>query len=135
MASARVQMVRRYWDEAWTNGETAYLSEFYAPTFRVNDEEETPEGFGDGIRAWRQHFPDFTVDVNDVWESTDAVITRLTFTGTHLGDFRVLPATGRTMQGSGLEVFEFDGSRVVRQWHETDHWEMFRQLGAPFTQP
>ena len=135
MASTRVQMVRRYWDEAWTKGETGYLSDFYAPTFHVNDEEQTPQEFGNGIHAWRKHFPDFAVDIDHVWEAPDAVITRLTFAGTHLGDFRVLPATGRTMKASGIEVFEFVGSHVARQWHETDHWEMFRQLGAAFTRP
>lgn len=31
---------------------------------------------------------------------------------------------------SGLDVFEFgaDG-KVVQHWHETDHWELFAQLG------
>ena len=127
----RVQSVRRYWDEAWSQGRVEVLSEFYAATYRENDELLTPESFAGHLLRWREKFPDFRVDVDRVWTTPEAVITRVVYSGTHSGDFTFLPATGRAVRCSGLDAFEFDTSgKVVQHWHETDHWELFEQLGV-----
>ena len=124
------QKVRRYWQEAWTEARVDYLHEFYAPTFRENDETLTPGEFGGHIITWRQKFPDFAVTVDRIWSWPGGVATRVIFTGTHLGDFKVLPATGRETRQAGLDIFEFEGELVVQHWHETDHSVMWDQLGA-----
>lgn len=123
--------VARYWREAWTEGDVGYLETFYAPTFRQNDEVLTPADFGTAIVDWRRKFPDFAVSVDRTFSWPGGIGTRVTYTGTHLGDFKVLPATGRTIRVGGLDIFEFDEQDlVVRHWHETDHYDMFVQLGA-----
>ena len=124
------EKVERYWQDAWTDGRVEYLHEFYAPTFRQNHDTLTPNEFGDAILAWRLKFPDFTVAVDRMFTWPSCVATRVTFTGTHRGDFQVLPATGRTIRVGGLDIFEFDEGLVVQHWHETDHFDMFVQLGA-----
>lgn len=127
---ARVQLLRRYWDEAWSQGSVHVLSDVYAPHYRENDEDLTPEQFSGHLLRWREKFPDFRAEIERYWLSDDAVTTRVMYTGTHLGDFPFLPATGRRVHTSGLDVFEFnDEGRVVQHWHETDHWELFEQLG------
>lgn len=128
---ARVQLVQRYWAEAWSSGRVGILSQFYAASFRENDEELTPDQFAEHLLGWRQKFPDFRADVVRVWSTPEAVMTRVVYTGTHLGDFSFLPATGRAFRSSGLDAFEFDPhGKVVQHWHETDHWELFEQIGA-----
>ncbi len=129
-ADPRVQLVMRYWQEAWSQGRLEVLSEFYAAPFRENDEEHMPESFAEGLVQWRKIFPDFRAEVDQVWTTPDAVITRVIYTGTHQGDFSFLPATGLTFRSGGLDVFEFDTEgKVAQHWHETDHWELFSQLG------
>jgi predicted ester cyclase len=41
-----------------------------------------------------------------------------------------LPASGRSFTLSGIDIFEFVDGQVVQHWHETDHLELFTQLGA-----
>lgn len=131
MDDARVHLVQRYWAEAWSAGHVGILDQFYAASFRENDEELTPDQFAEHLLRWREKFPDFRADVVRVWSTPEAVMTRVVYTGTHRGDFSFLPATGRAVRSSGLDVFEFDPQgRVVQHWHETDHWELFEQLGA-----
>lgn len=125
--------VRRYWGEVWSAGHVAYLDEFYAPRFRENDEDLTPAQFGQHVLGWREKFPDFAVTVDRLWGWPGGIATRVTYAGTHLGDFSVLAATGRTVRSGGLDVFEFDGECVVQHWHETDHYDLFAQLGARVT--
>ena len=122
--------VRRYWQQVWSEGDVSFLAEFYAPRFRENDDELTPAEFGGHVTRWREKFPDFTVTVDRVWGWPGGIASRVTYAGTHLGDFTTLPATGRRTRSGGLDVFEFDGGRVVQHWHETDHYDLFTQLGA-----
>ncbi|PZS30924.1 MAG: hypothetical protein DLM58_12805 [Pseudonocardiales bacterium] len=131
----RVQSVLRYWHEAWSQGRVEVLGEFYAATYRENDQELTPESFAGGLLQWREKFPDFRADVDRVWTTSDAVITRVIYSGTHRGDFTFLQATGRAVRASGLDVFEFDtDGKVAQHWHETDHWVLFEQLGVKMGQ-
>lgn len=123
--------MHRYWDEAWSDGQVEVLSQFYARSFRENDQELTPEQFAGHLLSWREKFPDFHAEVVRVWTTAETVTTRVVYTGTHHGDFSFMPATGRTIRSSGLDVFEFDHQdQVFQHWHETDHWDLFDQLGA-----
>jgi len=127
----RVESVARYWADAWSAGRVEVLGQFYAGSFRENDAELTPEEFGGHLLRWREKFPDFRAELVRVWSTPETVITRVVYSGTHLGDFTFLPATGRSVRSSGLDVFEFDQQgQVVQHWHETDHWDLFEQLGV-----
>lgn len=126
----RVELVRRYWSEVWSQGDTSMLSEFYAPTYRENEQQLTPPEFAGHVTRWRGKFDGFRAEVERVWETSDAVISRVVYSGTHTGDLTLLPASGRSFRCSGLDVFEFVDDRVVQHWHETDHLELFEQLGA-----
>lgn len=126
----REAAVRRYWEEIWTEGRFDLVHDFYAASYRENLEAGTPAEFAKGAASWRDHFTDMSVEVNEIFSVGDRVITRVTYRGTHTVDFKVIPARGRTLEVSGIDIFEFDGDRVVQHWHETDHLELFRQLGA-----
>ncbi len=122
--------IRRYWQELWSEGHTEIASEIYAATYRENVETLTPAEFAQHAAAWRAHFKDFTITVDELFSCGDRVITRVTGRGTHIGDFRILAATGRSFELTGNDIFEFVDGRVAQHWHETDHLEMFQQLGA-----
>lgn len=126
----REAAVRRYWAEIWSEGRFELAGQFYAPAYRENLESTTPAEFAEGAAAWRAHFTDFRADVEEVFTAGHRVVSRVTYRGTHSGDLRRVPARGRSFEISGIDIFEFDGDRVVQHWHETDHLVLFRQLGA-----
>lgn len=126
----REAAVRRYWSELWSNGRFELAEQFYAPVYRENLETATPAEFAEGAAAWRAHFADFRAELDEIFSVGNRVITRVTYRGVHTADFRLVPARGRTFEGSGIDIFEFDGDRVVQHWHEADHLVLFRQLGA-----
>lgn len=123
-------LVRRYWWEIWTEGRFERAGEFYAARYRENLEEGTPEEFAAGGATWRGHFADFTATVEELFSCGGRVVSRVTYRGRHVSDFRALPATGRTFEHAGLDIFEIEDGRIVQHWHETDHWVLWRQLGA-----
>ena len=127
------ERVRAYWDRVWTRGEVEYALEFYAPTFRQNGDDVDAASFADGARAWRARFADFGATVERMFTLTDGVATQVVYRGRHTGDFQRVPATGKDVEATGLDVFVFADGRCVEHLHEADHYTMFLQLGAPPT--
>lgn len=122
--------IARYWREVWTEGRFEVAAEIYAPSYRQNLTPSTPAEFVAGAAAWAAHFSHFRVDVDEMFSAGNRVITRVTYRGRHTGDLRRVPARGREYVLSGIDIFEFVDGRVVQHWHETDHLELFGQLGA-----
>ncbi|MBN6038288.1 ester cyclase [Amycolatopsis sp. 195334CR] len=74
-------------------------------------------------------FPDIHVEVEDLIAEGDKVVSRNTVTGTHLGEYRGTPATGRKVTYSEMFVVRFDGDRVAELWGVVDVFGQLRQLG------
>lgn len=124
------QSVRRFWEEFWSKGDRSAVDEFYAQTFRLNGEDTAREEWREGAERWRSKFSDIRVEVDKLFTCGEVVVSRIIFRGTHTGDLAWLPATGKRFEVSGIDIFEFEDGRVVDHWHETDHLDLFEQLGA-----
>jgi steroid delta-isomerase-like uncharacterized protein len=123
-------IVARYWREVWSEGRFEVAAEIYAPHYRENLESATPAEFIAGASAWAAHFTGFRADVDELFSVGSRVVSRVTYRGVHTGDFKRVPARGRSYEHSGIDIFEFEDGKVVQHWHSTDHLELFRQLGA-----
>jgi len=75
------------------------------------------------------HFPDFAEHVEDVIVEGDRVVTRFTASGTHLGPYRGLAPTGRSMQMAEMALFRIAGNRIVEKWGLMDRLGMLDLLG------
>ena len=78
----------------------------------------------------REAFPDFHATVEDVVSEGDRVAYRWTFRGTHLGDLRGLPPTGRAATWSAIGVARFAEGRIAERWQLLDTAALLRQLGV-----
>ena len=74
-------------------------------------------------------FPDLHVAVEDVIAEGDKVVVRNTVTGTHLGEYRGLPPTGRSVTYNEIFVVRFAGSRIAEIWGVVDVFSQLKQLG------
>ena len=59
----------------------------------------------------------------------DSVVVEFDLKGTHLGNFRGLPATGKAFRCRTLAIFEFEGDRIVCERVYFDSATILRQLG------
>jgi steroid delta-isomerase-like uncharacterized protein len=74
-------------------------------------------------------FPDLHIEVLDSAADEGMVAQRMLFTGTQTGPFRGLPATGREVRFSALEINRMADGRVAEHWFQLDAVTLFEQLG------
>ena len=56
--------------------------------------------------------------------------TRYTLGGTHQGEFFGIPASGRRVEISGINIDRVEGGKVVEEWASYDLLGAMRQLGT-----
>lgn len=100
---------------------------FHAP---VQMNSTAAQAIKDVWAALLRGFPDIHVAVEDVIAEGDKVVSRNTVTGTHLGEFRGVPPTGRSVRYSEIFIFRFAGDRIAEVWGVVDVFAQMRQLGA-----
>ena len=84
----------------------------------------------EGMEALFQAFPDFYVEVHDLFTADNRTCLQCTFTGTHGGEFLGVPATSRRVEVEACLVFRWDRSGLTAE--ETIYFDsaaMLRQLG------
>jgi steroid delta-isomerase-like uncharacterized protein len=74
-------------------------------------------------------FPDLHVAVEDVIAERDKVVVRNTVTGTHQGEYRGLPPTGKSVGYHEIFIFRFAGGRIAEIWGVVDVLSQLQQLG------
>jgi steroid delta-isomerase-like uncharacterized protein len=74
-------------------------------------------------------FPDLHVAIEDVVAEGDKVVFRNTVTGTHLGEYRGLAPTGRSVTYGEIFILRFADGRIAEIWGVVDVFAQLRQLG------
>jgi steroid delta-isomerase-like uncharacterized protein len=128
--------VRRFLEEAFGQGKTDVVDEVLDPDFVCHDpNSETGEIRGaDTVKGevgyFHNAFPDFRWTVEDQVAEGDKVTTRYTLSGTHEGEFFGVPASGRRVEVSGINIDRFEGGKLVEEWASYDLLGAMRQMGA-----
>ena len=95
------------------------------PTGDVYDgEEEVARYFAESRAA----FPDQRNELVKMHHADDAVIVEFDLLGTHLGELRGMPPTGRSFTCRTLAIFEFEGEGIVCERVYFDAATIMRQL-------
>lgn len=129
--------VRRYFESVWNRGELDAIDSFI-------DDEFSNFGQRDGnvrartrqiMAAWRTAFPDLRFTIEDEIVRGEAVVHRVTLSGTHTGIFNhptigTLPPTGPSFAVDQMHLHHVRDGRIVAHWATRNDLAMLRQLGA-----
>jgi hypothetical protein len=77
-----------------------------------------------------QGFPDVQQLVDEAIADGDRVALRITYLGTHKGEFLGIPPTGKSIRVTANMVLRIDGDRVAEEWTESNPLTWMQQLGA-----
>jgi steroid delta-isomerase-like uncharacterized protein len=81
------------------------------------------------FREGRAAFPDQRNELVAMHHSEDAVVVEFILRGTHLGNYRGLPATGNKFECQMVALFMFEDDRLVCERVYFDAATILRQLG------
>jgi steroid delta-isomerase-like uncharacterized protein len=124
---------QRVFQEILNEGRLEVADEIVAPHFRLHSPTrpepfEGPEGFKGFVKDLRRGFPDLKVTIEQMIAEGDIVSIRSRVTGTHLGTYRGIPPTGRTIAQSQLHMFRVAHGQIDESWQEIDGLGIMQQL-------
>jgi steroid delta-isomerase-like uncharacterized protein len=134
MSAEDNEAVVRRWIEAYNERDMQTEADVLAPGYVAH----VPGAPGPlDSEAWRQFtapfmeaFPDLRFTVEDIFSVGDKVVARVAFHGTHRGEFRGIPPTGKEVAFSSIEVNRVVGGKVEEHWVELELLGLMQQLGA-----
>lgn len=126
---------RRLIEEVWNQGHFAVVDELIAGDYighstTPEDETHGPAGYKQFFAALRQALPDIHFTIEDQVAEGDRVVTRWTASGTHRGEFRGIPPTGRHGAITGTTIDRIANGKVVECWTNADDLGLMRLLGV-----
>jgi steroid delta-isomerase-like uncharacterized protein len=83
-----------------------------------------------GFDMVTESFPDVQITVEEMIAEGDKVALRWTFSGTQQGTFREIPATGNTVNWSGIDLYTVVDGKITSSVREADSLSVLRQLGV-----
>src|ERR671937_315865 len=121
MSEESKDLVRRYYAEVLNGRNLEAVGNYFA-------DERIVEGVRRGCFAYFEAFPDLHLSVDDLIAEDDRVFCRSTMTGTHDGEYKGIPATGRHISSESAEVFRIADGRFVGYWCLSNVAGLMRQL-------
>jgi len=134
MSEENKAVARRLVEEVWNKKNLDLIDEIIAADYV---DHTLPTGVPPGregakafIGAYLNAFPDLKITVEDMLAEGDKVVTRWSATGTHTGELLGIPATGKQVTVTGLDITRFSGGKSVEYWGQFDQMGMMQQLGV-----
>ena len=126
--------------EIWSEGNYSLLDELYSPEIirhEVNIQEDLvgTQEYKDNVIWVRTAYPDFNATADDLFVKDDLVVLRWTVTGTQTGPRGDLPATGKRVQFSGINIDRIKDGKIVEEWVYFNMADVLKQLGYTFNPP
>jgi steroid delta-isomerase-like uncharacterized protein len=127
------RIIQRYTSEYLPGRNPALASKFVSPNIVVHfggqifQGRETYLGI---VAANLVAFPDLKWTVEDIRAEGDTVAVRFSMTGTHLGPFAGVAATGKAIRSESMTFYRLSHGRIVEERAQLDMLGMLRQMGA-----
>ena len=124
-------LVRDYYEAVYNRHELGALDAVLAPEFV----SAGPGGRMDrgahatALAASLAAMPDLRLSIDEQVAEGDAIVTRWSATGTHLGPLFGIPPTGRRVTATAIHVHHLSDGRIIDQWEQFDTLGVLGQLG------
>lgn len=122
-------VVRRF-IEAYNERKLEYIDNFIAPDYVDHSNNVDREGLKMLFSMGLKGFPDWHETIEDIIAEGDKVWVRLSYSGTHSGEFMGLPATGNKVTSKAVDVYRIVNGKLSEYWNVTDNLNIFKEVGA-----
>ena len=121
MSEENKELFRRFVDEVVNPGASDRMEEFVAPEY-VEHATDThgPDGYRRNHEKILAAFPDFHVEIEKIIAEGDMLAFRLTYSGTHRGEFRGIAPTGKKVSWASMQFRRVADGMFVESWGLSD---------------
>jgi steroid delta-isomerase-like uncharacterized protein len=134
LADLNKAVVRAYLGEIAQSGNIVARERYFAPAATFNGNPDLERQFA-RIAETRRAFPDLVMTIEQQIAEGAWVATRVTYRGTHMGEFAGIPATGRRIEYSGTAMDRLENGKVVEMWHTVNIHLLMRQITVNESSP
>jgi predicted ester cyclase len=127
------ELVRRYHERLWGEGDRSAIDEYWSPDAVVH-----MTGFEgtavDVVRAdvdrYFGAFTDVRTEILDLLGDGDRVVLRWETSGLHVGPYGDIAATDKRITMRGVDILRVADGRIVECWSMWDGLDVYDQLGV-----
>lgn len=101
---------------------------FYAPT--SPEPMHGFEGYISVLEMMRGAMPDVSWKAEEIIAEDNKIMVRFLMTGTHTNPFMGIAATGKRVEVTAMNIYEFNDGKIVREHGLPDLFTMLMQLGV-----
>lgn len=136
MSTEKNKFIIRHWlEEGWSKGNVAVADDLIDPNFIVHGAGgqatlSGPDGVKQLVLTWRNGFPDGQMIIEDMFAEGDKVAIRMTWRGTHTGEFYSIAPTGKHVNVTSIGIDRIANGKIVEGWGEVDLLGLYQQLGV-----
>ena len=121
MSEQSKELVRKYYEEVINGRNLDAVVDYFS-------DERIVDGVRRGCFSYFTAFPDMHVSLDELIAEGDTVFLRSTLTGTHDGEYKGIPPTGRHVAAEAAEVFRVADGKFVGYWCLTNVAGLMRQI-------
>ncbi len=133
MSAADNEAVVRRWIEAYNERDTVGEEAGRTADFVGHVPGLPPfdsAGWAQFVWGFSTSFTDLHLTTESTVSEGDKVAARITFRGTHNGDFMGLPPTGKQVTFSSMEINRMVDGKIAEHWVVLDMLSLLQQLGV-----
>ena len=101
---------------------------FYAPT--SPEPMKGFEGYMGVLAMMRGAMPDIKWHIEEMIAEDEKVLVRYTMTGTQTQPLMGIPATGKSINVTAMNIYEFKDGKIIREHGLPDMFSLLMQLGV-----
>jgi steroid delta-isomerase-like uncharacterized protein len=124
-------LVRQFVEEFWSRGNLSAADEMMTRDAVIHEPVAgTPEDLKAVAIMIRSAFPDWHSTVEEMLVDGDRVVERWTGRGTHRGEFRGIPPTGKSVSVPGVVFYCIVDGKIAEFRGQFDRMSLMQQLGV-----
>ena len=82
------------------------------------------------LDPFNKAFPDLTRNIVDIVAEGDKVAVSVNITGTYKGEFQGIPATGKQVSFTAMDILTIIEGKITEEWATADMMGLMQQIGA-----
>jgi len=116
--------------EAVNKQDLSLLDDLAAPNYFDHTDQQGLERHKQSLAMFFKGFPDCHWTIEDIVAEGDKVWARVTYAGTHTGEYLGFAPTGKKISYKSVTIKRIVSSRIVEGWTVNDMFDFLKQLSV-----